>query len=110
MNPWGGGDAASAAPATSFAAWSDALDALERELQWGERLDVNDASTWQAPVGLGALPVELLARARMIAAAQQQAIDRLELKRRETSRHLAAVRTLDPGTAGGRAVYLDVAG
>jgi hypothetical protein len=54
--------------------------------------------------------VELLARARMIAAAQQQAIDRLELRRRETSRHLAAVRTLDPGTAGARAVYLDVAG
>lgn len=114
MSSWGGVDGAdqldAAVPAENFTAWTEALTALERELAWGDGLDMNDSATWEAPVGLGVLPVELLERARSIAAAQQFTLDRLELKRRETSRHLAAVRTLDPGTAGGRAVYLDVAG
>ncbi|TQL46607.1 hypothetical protein FB562_2131 [Homoserinimonas aerilata] len=107
---------AAALTATSFEAWSEALDALEQELaladELGEPDDLGELSgnDWVAPTGLGSLPPELVDRARAILDAQRATVARLEERRRDTARHLAALQTVPHMQQREAAVYLDVAG
>lgn len=96
-----------AMPSSTFEAWSAALDDLERELDWAEQAD---RDVWTPPVGLGTLPAELVERATRILAAQRAAIARVDDERRDTGRHLAALRTVPSTTDAAASVYLDVAG
>ncbi len=61
------------------------------------------------PTNPGPIPAELLERAQLILEAQQQAIERVEVARRTTGRHLAAMRSVMPHRDD-RAVYLDISG
>jgi len=88
-------------PAAWTAAWNAALDELERYAD-GPGLGLD----WVPPTDLGPLPVELLPRARRIAAAQDRAIRRLTDERRTVGAHLEAVGAASPAPV--RPVYLDV--
>lgn len=96
--------------APTYLAWVEALDALERELDWASDIANDRGDTWTPPIGLGSLPPELLDRATRILAAQRSLSTRLAGERRDAGRHLAAVRTVPEAHGHGTAVYLDVAG
>jgi hypothetical protein len=96
--------------APTYRAWAEALDSLERELDWASDLEADAASAWTPPSGLGALPPELADRAMRILTAQRDLATRLDGERRVTGRHLAATRTVPAVAPVGASVYLDVAG
>lgn len=93
--------------------WSDALDALESDLERLEEadldVDVADREPWQPPPVLGHLPPALQPRARQLLARQTEVIERLSATvsgNRQEARMTASVRAAT-GTPG-RAAYLDV--
>ncbi|MCW4385739.1 hypothetical protein OH146_08115 [Salinibacterium sp. SYSU T00001] len=96
--------------ASTYTAWVDALDALERELDWAEDLARARSDSWMPPVGLGVLPAELVERATRILTAQRDLMRQLEDERREAGRHLAALRSVPSTLSAEASVYLDVAG
>ncbi|WP_051640409.1 hypothetical protein [Cellulomonas sp. URHE0023] len=86
------------------AAWSDALDALELDVDAAdERLrtahlasveEVALASAWHPPVGLGPLPASLEVRARAVLGRQLETAHRLSQTIVVSRRQLAATRAL----------------
>lgn len=62
---------------------------------------------WRPPAGLGPLPAELVARARRLAAAQQQAVDRIGSEMRSSRKHAAFVAAVPRPGSGVRSIYLD---
>ncbi|MEO7124194.1 MAG: hypothetical protein ABI400_13975 [Lacisediminihabitans sp.] len=67
------------------------------------------AFSFIAPVDAGPIPADLVPRAQHILEAQHEAIERVEVVRRTTGRHLAAMRSVPPHR-GDHAVYLDISG
>lgn len=84
-----------------------ALEDLEENLVEGE---AGRVPGWQPPAHLGPLPVELESRARRLLANQQELIVALEQTRRDTARHLLAVRSVPASRSDSSSIYLDVSG
>ena len=97
-------------PDTSFDAWVDALDELERELEWADDVVSGRSAQWTPPQGLGTMPAELVDRASRILDAQRNLMTWLDEERQDAGRHLAALRSVPAVTDAAASVYLDVAG
>ena len=65
---------------------------------------------WTPPLGLEPLPSHLADRARDLLHNQQKLIGELEQTRKNTLKHLAAIRSVPPERDARASVYLDVAG
>lgn len=97
--------------------WMDILEAMEAELERSDALarrgqhaePLAPAASFTPPSDAGPIPVELVERAQHILSAQHEAIERVEVVRRTTGRHLAAMRSVPPHR-GDHAVYLDISG
>lgn len=94
----------------TFTQWADALDRLEFEIEFAGKLSPELDEPWAPPQGLGPLPLELRDRAAAILIAQRAATARLDEHRRETGRHLSALRTVPQVNTHERSAYLDVSG
>jgi len=105
--------------------WMEVLAKMEADADAACRLDVGSnipasqapeagepftATYWTPPANLGPLPGELLERARIVEAAQQAAVERLEEAKALTARHLTAVQSIPEGRTSGKPVFLDVTG
>ena len=94
--------------------WLGILEAMEAELDRGSALVLrgqhDDALApeidYALPANAGPIPAELIERAQHVLEAQHEAIERVEVARRTTGRHLAAMRAVPPHR-GERSVYLD---
>lgn len=97
--------------------WVGILEAMEAELEHSNALvrrgQHEDAlaptGSFAPPSDAGPIPAELAEHAQHILEAQHEAIDRVEVARRTTGRHLAAMRSVPPHR-GDHAVYLDISG
>lgn len=97
--------------------WVGILEAMEDELERGIALvrrgqheeALAPAAAFAPPVDAGPIPAELVERAQHILEAQHVAIERVDVARRTTGRHLAAMRSVPPHR-GERSVYLDISG
>jgi hypothetical protein len=97
--------------------WVGILEAMEDELERSIALvrrgqheeAFAPAAAFAPPVDAGPIPAELVERAQHILEAQQVAIERVDVARRTTGRHLAAMRSVPPHR-GERSVYLDISG
>ncbi len=67
-------------------------------------------SAWTIPLGVGALPEDLIEMAQATLRAQHAAIATLENMRDGVGRQLMALRTVDLERPPARSVYLDVVG
>ena len=65
---------------------------------------------WSPPVALGPLPAKLRGEAERVIRAQAAAVEYLEGRRDQASRHLAAVMVVPAGHRSGASVYLDTLG
>ena len=65
---------------------------------------------WSPPVALGPLPAALRGEAERVIRAQAAAVEYLEGRRDQASRHLAAVMVVPAGHRSGASVYLDTLG
>lgn len=102
--------------------WIEALNRLEADVaaavaDQGGLADDDAASeltsrsaAWSPPVDLGRIPDDLVERARLIAATQQEIIADLQAAVRSNRKHSAFVNSVPSGSDTSRAVYLDVAG
>lgn len=93
--------------------WARVLDTLEAEaLSSGAPQDEASGRVdepWLPELGVGALPAELLDRAREVLALQRDTLDRLRLEQGSIRRHLGALRTI-PEPREHPAIYLDTQG
>lgn len=102
--------------------WTDVLDRLQGELESAEAVLLADEPdergepdeaarprAWQAPAGLGPMPVEVAQRARALLARQGVLTEHLTAAAALTRRHLVAASALDARPPG-VPVYLDVEG
>jgi hypothetical protein len=91
------------------AAWDAALTTLETALAAADADGVAPAP-WTEPTGLGRMPRAMVGRASRLAAAQRDAIARIDARRAAIGEHLGAVRAVAATQQPERAVYLDVTG
>jgi hypothetical protein len=97
----------SALPDAALERWTALLEELEHDL--GDP-DAGAGSPWRPPADLGPIPVEMLGRARKLAAAQQDTMAALEEEKDSTRRHLTALRALPQQRNETAPRYLDAAG
>ena len=88
--------------------WAAILDRMEADLAGG--IELEQANTWVTPSNPGALPEQLVDRARDLVEAQQRAIAALTDEKTTLGRHLTALRTVPSAQPTGQSVYLDVVG
>ena len=94
-------------PDATLERWTALLDELERDVR---NAGARDGAPWHPPAGLGPLPVELISRARELAAAQEQAMTKLHEEQNSTRRHLGALRALPQHRDETGPLYLDASG
>jgi hypothetical protein len=89
-------------------AWIDALDAMEADVEAVEQMicdehrrrDLPAAVTWEPPVGLAPLPVDLRSRAELILARQLEVARALSTAITANRRQTAFAARIEVGTQG----------